>query len=969
MKTRITLLLPFISFILLNCLSSNSHLVAQVDSNKGVYFVQSLGELELTGDVKSPFGPSEETWNMEYWENARWAFVVLDQPGEAYLQIGEFVFNRFNVRPMVMPSETSATTAPAYRIAIHLEEPADVTGTFYFPNLWNGPLVAYRFSIKADQFKTKRTDYLNVKLSHYRRLWNSQLTGTAWFRYQANQLTAELGLNDQVTNEGATQNNNWQTESEMDRSLSLISGGMALSENLQLDRMLTIGVGEDKETFAVDEIEGITVAEFDWKPLVKEIDPKLDTLARYIPADQHAMFVPSFQSLVTLIETGFQTAGPLVPLMTQTSESANTRQRYQDQLGLPLGEIQKMFGPKLITSIAITGGDPYFRTGTDVAVLFEAPEPATLASAIQATVAMSAAKTPGVEKVSGTAGSVSYSGYCSPDRRVSSYVATLGNVVLVTNSLVQLNRIVEVSNQPDTALANLDEYRFFRHRYVLGDEQETALIIITDQTIRRWCSPRWRIGTSRRTRAAAVLTDLHARYLSQLADGLETPVSVDIGASVFALNQFTVVNHAAISPTYGTLEFQTPVSELEIQKVSGREKIAYENWRRGYQSNWSRAFDPIAIRLTMNDGKLAADLTVMPLIDNSEYQSMTDVSLGAKLDSKRNASHPEALTWGALALNTESPSLKQWANMGSVFAQVNFMDWLGDAAIVFVDEDPLWADMEKKSLEDGFEQEKFFQSNLSRLPVAIQFNVRSSIRLTAFLVGLRAFIEQSAPDMTTWETLRHRETAYVKISPSASSRRDIPEDIDARIALHYFASGDTLILSLSESVIQRAIDRRLDSKPAEATDDAAETAPPADSLPVLGDNLAVQVKRSLALGVLSMFNEDYQRRMQHQSWSPLPILNEWKRLFPDRDPREIDQVVWKRELHCPGGGEYRWNEEFKTMESSVYGHPAAPKNGPHVEQLLGNWESGNFGLTFENQGLRANFELSGPDTNNAAENR
>jgi hypothetical protein len=260
---------------------------------------------------------------------------------------------------------------------------------------------------------------------------------------------------------------------------------------------------------------------------------------------------------------------------------------------------------------------------------------------------------------------------------------------------------------------------------LLGDEQETALIVVTDQTIRRWCSPMWRIATSRRTRAAAVLSDLHARYLQPLADGMETPVNVDIGASVFALNQFTVSDHAAISPTYGTLEFQTPVSELDIKKVSGREKTAYENWRRGYQSNWSTAFDPIAIRLNMMEGKLAADLTVLPLIDNSEYQSMADVSSGAKLDSKRNSSHPEALTWVALALNTESPVLKQWANMGSTFARVNFMDWLGDAVSVYVDEDSLWTDLEKASAGE-FDEEAFFQSNLHRLPIAIEFNVRNS---------------------------------------------------------------------------------------------------------------------------------------------------------------------------------------------------------------------------------------------------
>ena len=44
-------------------------------------------------------------------------------------------------------------------------------------------------------------------------------------------------------------------------------------------------------------------------------------------------------------------------------------------------------------------------------------------------------------------------------------------------------------------------------------------------------------------------------------------------------------------------------------------------------------------------------------------------------------------------------------------------------------------------------------------------------------------------------------------------------------------------------------------------------------------------------------------------WGNLPILNEWKRLFPDRDPVEVHQQVWQVELVCPGGGKYVWNEK------------------------------------------------------------
>ena len=60
----------------------------------------------------------------------------------------------------------------------------------------------------------------------------------------------------------------------------------------------------------------------------------------------------------------------------------------------------------------------------------------------------------------------------------------------------------------------------------------------------------------------------------------------------------------------------------------------------------------------------------------------------------------------------------------------------------------------------------------------------------------------------------------------------------------------------------------------------------------------------------------------------IPILNEWKRLFPGEDPVNLHQKIWQTHLISPGGGQYVWNDEWKTMESTVYGHPGQPKDGP-----------------------------------------
>lgn len=107
----------------------------------------------------------------------------------------------------------------------------------------------------------------------------------------------------------------------------------------------------------------------------------------------------------------------------------------------------------------------------------------------------------------------------------------------------------------------------------------------------------------------------------------------------------------------------------------------------------------------------------------------------------------------------------------------------------------------------------------------------------------------------------------------------------------------------------------------------------------------------------SVTGDHYQVTMMLRAWGNIPVLNEWKRRYPDRDPVEVHESLWQTRLICPGGGRYVWNEEWKTMESTVYGHPASPKPGPPVPPMLKAFRRCNAGLDFEEQGLRARIVL------------
>jgi len=220
--------------------------------------------------------------------------------------------------------------------------------------------------------------------------------------------------------------------------------------------------------------------------------------------------------------------------------------------------------------------------------------------------------------------------------------------------------------------------------------------------------------------------------------------------------------------------------------------------------------------------------------------------------------------------------------------------------------------------------------------------------------------------MALWESQSYKDQPYVKVSPTErakSQARPMTGDDKSLddLAIYYSASGDALLVTLNENVLKRAIDRQLartaESKEKTAAEGKDKPATPAAGKPWLGSNVGLQVDRKALEIVSHLSRDDYQLAMQARAWGNLPILNQWKRMYPDQDPVELHGRVWQIRLICPGGGRYVWNDKYQTMESTVYGHPGEPKSGLVAPPALTEFATGSFGLTFEQQGLRARVLL------------
>lgn len=939
-------------------------LLAGQAAAKDVYYDIALVDLKVTAGELPKANESRVYRSDPRWE-AMTPQVVFDNGVEGYVAINPET--RWESRSWVSRSFKNG------RLLVRAPADKEISGVLRLPANEPTEMTNVRFTVPPSAAKeTTAEKFYDTKLWHYTVLHGREIPGTAWFNHQIRD--TQRKLNQLGAAERSEPARNAIGRFDNDNLYALFSGSRAISENLQIDRALRETKPENPSV-PIDSLQGITIAEIDWKPLLKDVNPKLDPLAKSIPADQHAIFFPTFEAAIKLSDEAKGGKANLLSLAEPRSEDAMTLEFYQRQLGLPLSVLARALGGKVIGSVAVTGSDPYFRVGTDVAVILESKNAVVVMAALLTQVQNSAAKVQRVTARQGEIDGVVYQSFVTPNRHFSSYIAQLGNAVVVTNSLAQLENLVAVfKGKP--SLASLDEYKFFRQRYPLGDADETAFVFLSDATIRRWCSPRWRIASARRTYAAAALTELTALYAHEIGPNKIKPGELQTDLPLIDPGTLRLTTSGIESSTYGGLAWMTPIVELPIDKATRSEAESYKIWRDNYQSNWRWAFDPIGLRLNLGNDKLAADLTVMPLIANSDYRWPVGLSRGAAIAADGADRHDSLLQF-AMAINTQSELFKQLNTMAASLTSLRApggpdiepFSWLGESISLYIDEDPIWDEVAKLSAKD---REKFYRKNAGRFPVAIYCDVGDPLRLTAFLTALRALIEPAAPGMLLWETFSYRDEAYVRLTPTRQGRAEMPDDV-GEVSFYYAPSGDGIVFTANEATLKRAIDRRLQHR---ATKEAGETAstdsskdtkpaaaaPKPEALPWIGKNFCLHVDRKMfhafngslfAVGGI----DDYETMMQMRSWSNLPILNEWKQMFPDEDPVKVHQRMWSMKLVCPGGGEYVWNDEWKTMESTVYGHPGRPKHGPEMPAALDDIRKANFGITFEEQGLRARMEL------------
>jgi hypothetical protein len=627
----------------------------------------------------------------------------------------------------------------------------------------------------------------------------------------------------------------------VDRQLfETTTGAAAITESLQLQRMLNpAGPGNDKDrTVAIETIQGIDIAEHPWDKMMGDRKPADEPLARLVPADNYYVSFNNVRKLLEFNDLLEQWGTSLVRAYEVHSRDYRLKERYQQQLCLESTVLARTLGPVVLRGVAITGHDLYLREGSDVAIVFHVRDRAVFLSAVNRFIDKARARHGEQlkEEKEDYAG-VTVESYVTPRREVSLHRAAFDDFVVYSNSAAGLRRVLDAHGGKIKTLADSLDFRYMRTIFRSDDKEADGFVFLSDPFIRQLVGPAGKIKEKRRLEALASLYMLQegALYHAWLtgkppASHAELVAFAGLRPEETPTPQGRAVSwdpetREAVSDSYNTTHFATPLVELAIDKVTPQEAQAYGQFRMEYLGLWRRYFDPIGMRIAVTDKQVKLDTYILPLIQNTSYNELRRVAGGGtvRIDPGRIA--PTTLGQFVMHLSPtvgERTGLLRSAGIHSDGAIMDLitasLDPVGNWFLVRVDESSVYARLaalldREEGLADADGEE--VMRLIFQMPVAIGVDVRNPLSFGAAMATLRTSVLKALPGGLTWEPLEeaYKGVSIVRIKATEQGLRQVP--IAPRRpgrepflpALYYAMIDGGFYLSPSEAMLRSLIDQ------------------------------------------------------------------------------------------------------------------------------------------------------------------
>jgi hypothetical protein len=414
--------------------------------------------------------------------------------------------------------------------------------------------------------------------------------------YMQSMLSQRLGLEQPLLDRVGQQQTATSTSQ---RSLELLLG----LERLRLEIMRETLSGRSNFTEQASEP---LPRELTWAPLTVPPVPKdvpVERLAQHVPEECFYLRFGRFTNYLWFTDLLEDYGNDIGSMVTMRSYVPPMSARSQQQLGLERNDLARVFGPQVISDVALIGRDTYVQQGAAIGILFQAKSTELLADDIQKQrrKAMEKEKNNGAteQKVQIAGHEVSF--VYTPDNRLRSFWAADGDFHLVTTSRAMVERFFE-AGEGRGALADSAEFRNARTVMPI-DRDDTIFIYFSSAFFQGLLSPQYQIETYRRLQSLTDLEILQMAKWAARAEGLRDESNDGLIASGLLPPRFGQRpdgSEAIISRTElrdsrrGARGVFTPIADMEIRGITATERDRYNSMASMYEQQWKQ-MDPLMV--------------------------------------------------------------------------------------------------------------------------------------------------------------------------------------------------------------------------------------------------------------------------------------------------------------------------------------------------------------------------------------
>ena len=750
---------------------------------------------------------------------------------------------------------------------------------------------------------------------------------------------------------------------------AMTTGALAIQESLQLEEMTERRSVPEDSIVPINSLKGPNIKSHPFDKMIQGKTFKTFPVASLIPHDNYYCHFTSISKEVAASDLMKQWGTSLLRAMSVSARDADLPSRYQDQLCIDISTLTRLFGEFVIGEIAITGGDPFLRDGSDVAIIIQVKHRTVFNEMMKSYADKALKANPDAKRSESNYSGISIQSIASFDRSIYSHSAYLDDYKIYSNSMDTLKLIIDTHSKKRKSMADNLDFKYMRMIFPGTVEAEDGFVYMSDSFIRKLLSARWKIEAQRR-----IICQNHLRMIGNAATMYKTemrkqaPVSTLVDKGYLSKKITRCPDNGTYSleksgrafcTVHNCLQYCTPVASVAIDKVADVEARDYKGFVNQYNEYWSRYFDPIGIRFKLGD-RIEVETCILPLIENSIYNQLREMVGGEPVELNSQLITDGTIFSLGAKFNLDSfdedmvyidmfPTLPRTSNGFGDNLSINFYD--SDVLFTFSE-----SGMGMLGGWMGLEEQIMIGSIISaiNLPVYAVVDINDEELAKIFIqriirsAQLRSSI-QSRQDFSEFAIEPYSSGEYKGHEINTVACRLLV----IKFRLHYAIASNRLIVSTKRYVLEKALDA-IDSK---QTSDTA--------------NLQLKVKPRAFDKLRPTIRAGWQERMRDaclKNIEPVRVLVEYYEAT-EKTLNVVSKKVEGVTLRCPSGGIYKYDDARDMVYCSVHGNRNHPKQPVEVNENEGlidflnrmNDFSASFRFTEEGIMTKVAFDLEPKD--------